>query len=42
MDTPFRVYGSVQDHGSYRVSVDLGNGRWNLKAMSRIPPPIGW
>jgi len=27
MDTPFRVYGSVQDHGSYRGQVDLRNDR---------------
>ncbi|MFH0992347.1 MAG: hypothetical protein V1799_20295 [bacterium] len=27
MDTPFRVYGSVQDHGSYRGIVDLSRGR---------------
>jgi photosystem II stability/assembly factor-like uncharacterized protein len=35
MDTPFRVYGSVQDHGSYRAVVDLRDGRENLK-------PIAW
>ena len=35
MDTPFRVYGSVQDHGSFRAAVDLSNGRDNLK-------PIAW
>jgi photosystem II stability/assembly factor-like uncharacterized protein len=35
MDTPFRVYGSVQDHGSYRAVVDLSKGRDNLK-------PIAW
>ncbi len=27
MDTPFRVYGSMQDHGSFRVKVDLSKGR---------------
>jgi photosystem II stability/assembly factor-like uncharacterized protein len=27
MDTPFRVYGSMQDHGSFRGVVDLGRGR---------------
>jgi photosystem II stability/assembly factor-like uncharacterized protein len=26
MDTPFRVYGSVQDHGSYRAVVDVRQG----------------
>ena len=27
MATPFRVYGSMQDHGSFRGVVDLANGR---------------
>jgi hypothetical protein len=27
MDTPFRVYGSMQDHGSFRGTVDLTRGR---------------
>lgn len=27
MDTPFRVYGSMQDHGSFRGVVDLAAGR---------------
>ncbi len=27
MDTPFRVYGSVQDHPSFRGEVDLSRGR---------------
>lgn len=31
MDTPFRVYGSFQDHGSYRGVVDISKGRENLK-----------
>jgi len=35
MDTPFRVYGSVQDHGSFRAVVDLSKGRDNLA-------PIAW
>jgi photosystem II stability/assembly factor-like uncharacterized protein len=26
MDKPFRVYGSIQDHGSYRAPIDLSNG----------------
>ncbi len=26
MDTPFRVYGSMQDHGSFRTKVDLSRG----------------
>lgn len=33
MDTPFHVVGSIQDHGSYRGTVDLRNGRENLKAV---------
>ncbi len=32
MDQPFRVYGSVQDHGSYKGVVDLSRGR------DKIPP----
>jgi len=32
MSTPFRVYGSIQDHGSYRGVVDLSRGR------DKIPP----
>jgi hypothetical protein len=35
MDSPFRVYASVQDHGSFRAPIDIRNGRENLK-------PIGW
>jgi photosystem II stability/assembly factor-like uncharacterized protein len=35
MGTPFKVYASVQDHGSYRTSIDLAEGRDNLK-------PRGW
>ena len=27
MDTPFRVYGSMQDHGSFRAQVSLAAGR---------------
>ena len=34
MDTPFHVVGSVQDHGSYRLVVDLRNGRGNLSAVT--------
>lgn len=41
MDTPFRVYGSVQDRGSYRVAVDLRNGRDNLKPMPFEGAPGG-
>ncbi len=41
MDTPFHVIGSVQDHGSYRAVVDLGNGRENLKAVAFESGPGG-
>jgi photosystem II stability/assembly factor-like uncharacterized protein len=34
MDTPFHVVGSVQDHGSYRLAVDLRNGRDHLNAVA--------
>lgn len=27
MDTPFKVYGSMQDHGSFRAKVDISGGR---------------
>ena len=33
MATPFHVYTSVQDHGSYRAAVDLAAGRDKLKPM---------
>jgi photosystem II stability/assembly factor-like uncharacterized protein len=41
MDTPFRVYGSIQDHGSYRATIDLANGRENLKAVPFESAPGG-
>src|SRR4029078_3854621 len=41
MNTPFRIYGSVQDHGSYRAAVDLQNGRDNLKPMPFESAPGG-
>src|SRR5579864_1794122 len=41
MDTPFRVYGSAQDHGSYRAVVDVRNGRENLTAMPFESAPGG-
>jgi photosystem II stability/assembly factor-like uncharacterized protein len=41
MDTPFRVYGSVQDHGSYRAAIDIGPGRENLKAIPWEGAPGG-
>jgi len=33
MATPFRVYGSVQDHGSYRAPVDLTAGRDKIRPI---------
>ncbi|HEX5214112.1 MAG TPA: hypothetical protein VFV98_01545 [Vicinamibacterales bacterium] len=41
MDTPFRVYGSVQDHGSYRAPIDISGGRENLKAIPWESAPGG-
>ena len=39
MGDPFRVYGSVQDHGSFSAEVDLSRGRNNLRprAWDRAP-----
>jgi hypothetical protein len=34
MDTPFRVYGSMQDHGSFRAPVDLSLGRDRIPAQA--------
>jgi photosystem II stability/assembly factor-like uncharacterized protein len=41
MDTPFRVYASVQDHGSFRAQIDIRGGRENLKAMAWEGAPGG-
>jgi photosystem II stability/assembly factor-like uncharacterized protein len=41
MDTPFRVYGSVQDHGSYRAVIDLSTGRDKLQPMAWESAPGG-
>ena len=41
MDTPFRVYGSVQDHGSYRAAIDISGGRESLKAIPWEGAPGG-
>ena len=32
MDEPFNVYGSIQDHGSRKGTVDLGRGRNRIRA----------
>lgn len=41
MDQPFHLYGSVQDHGSYRGTVDLSNGRNNLRPTDWEDAPGG-
>jgi len=41
MDDPFRVYGSIQDHGSYRGVVDLSRGRNNIPAVEFESAPGG-
>ncbi len=41
MDTPFRVYGSVQDHGSRRGIVDLLRGRDQIPAQDFERAPGG-
>ena len=41
MDEPFRVYGSIQDHGSRRGVVDLSGGRSNISAVPFENAPGG-
>jgi photosystem II stability/assembly factor-like uncharacterized protein len=41
MDTPFRVYGSMQDHGSFRGVVDLSRGRDRIAAVDFESAPGG-
>lgn len=41
MATPFHVYGSIQDHGSYRGVVDLKNGRNQIPATEWESAPGG-
>ena len=41
MDTPFRVYGSMQDHGSYRGVVDISGGRSRIPAVEFERAPGG-
>lgn len=41
MDDPFHVYGSIQDHGSYRGVVDLSRGRHNIPAVEWESAPGG-
>jgi photosystem II stability/assembly factor-like uncharacterized protein len=41
MATPFKVYGSMQDHGSFRAKVDLGPGRDRIPAQKFENAPGG-
>jgi photosystem II stability/assembly factor-like uncharacterized protein len=41
MAKPFRVYGSIQDHGSYRGVVDLSKGRSQVPAVEWEEAPGG-
>lgn len=41
MDTPFRVYGSMQDHGSFRGVIDLSQGRDKIPTVDFEIAPGG-
>ena len=41
MGTPFKVYGSMQDHGSFRAPVDLARGRDRVPAQRFDGAPGG-
>ena len=41
LESPFRVYGSVQDHGSYRGVVDLSRGRDKIQPVEFERAPGG-
>jgi photosystem II stability/assembly factor-like uncharacterized protein len=41
MGTPFKVYGSMQDHGSFRAPVDLSRGRDRIPAQRFEGAPGG-
>jgi photosystem II stability/assembly factor-like uncharacterized protein len=41
MDTPFKVYGSVQDYGSFKGVIDLSRGRDKVPAVKFDPAPGG-
>ena len=41
MATPFKVYGSMQDHGSFRGKVDLSAGRDKIRAQEFENAPGG-
>jgi photosystem II stability/assembly factor-like uncharacterized protein len=41
MDTPFHVFGSMQDHGSFRGAVDLSSGRDRIRTVDFEGAPGG-
>jgi photosystem II stability/assembly factor-like uncharacterized protein len=41
MGTPFKVYGSVQDHGSYAGTVDISGGRDRIRPVDFTGAPGG-
>lgn len=41
LDIPFHVYGSMQDHGSYRAVVDLSRGRNQIRPVEFDRAPGG-
>jgi photosystem II stability/assembly factor-like uncharacterized protein len=41
MATPFKVYGSMQDHGSFRAPVDLSRGRTSIPTQEFEGAPGG-
>ena len=41
MGTPFKVYGSVQDHGSFAGTVDISNGRDKIRPVDFAGAPGG-
>ncbi|MGE5198838.1 MAG: VPS10 domain-containing protein, partial [Rhodospirillaceae bacterium] len=41
MDTPFHVYGSIQDHGSRRAAVDISQGRDRVRPQAFQSAPGG-
>jgi photosystem II stability/assembly factor-like uncharacterized protein len=41
MDTPFHVFGSMQDHGSFRGAVDLSSGRDKIPTVDFESTPGG-
>ncbi len=41
MDKPFRVYGSIQDHLSYRGIIDLSRGKDKVRPVDFEPAPGG-